>query len=79
MFNYAAKADLKGATGVDKSNLAAKYNFASLKAEVDKMYIDKVKTAPVDLSKLSNVVNNEVIKKTVYNKLVAEVDAIDTR
>ena len=79
MFNYAAKAGLKGATGVNTSNLAAKYNFASLKAEVDKMYIDKVKTAPVDLSKLSNVVNNEVIKKTVYNKLVAEVDAIDTR
>ena len=79
MSNYEAKPDLKGATGVDTSNLPAKYNFASLKAEVDKMYIDKVKTAPVDLSKLSNVVNNEVIKKTVYNKLVAEVDAIDTR
>ena len=33
---------------------------------------------PVDLSKLSNVVKNYVVKKTVYNKLVTKVDNIDT-
>ena len=33
---------------------------------------------PTDLSKLSNVVKNDVVKKTVYNKLVAKVDHIDT-
>ena len=33
--------------------------------------------APVDLSKLSDVVKNNVVKKTVYNKLVAQVDSTD--
>ena len=33
---------------------------------------------PTDLSKLSNVVKNDVVKKSVYNKLVAKVDNIDT-
>ena len=33
---------------------------------------------PVDLSKLSGVVKNDVVKKTVYDKLVAKVNAIDT-
>ena len=51
---------------------------ANLKTEVDKLDIDKLATVPVDLSKLSNVVKNDVIKKTVYNKLVAEVNNIDT-
>ena len=46
-------------------NLASKSDLASLKAEVDKIYIDKQKTVPVDLSKLSNVVS-EVIKKCVW-------------
>ena len=60
--NYATKADLKGATGA-KSNLAAKSDLASLKAKVDKIDVDKLTTVPVDLSKLSNVVNNELVKK----------------
>ena len=76
--NYAIKADLKGAAGVDTSKLAAKSDLASLKAEIDKIDVDKLKIVPVFLSKLSNVVNNEVIKKTVYDKLVAKVDGIDT-
>ena len=59
--NYATKTNLKGATGVDLSNLAGKSDLASLKAEVDKIDIDTLKTAPVDLSKLSNVVSNEVV------------------
>ena len=56
--NYATKVDLKNATGVDTFQLASKSDSASLKAEVDKL-----KPVPADLSKLSNVVNNEVVKK----------------
>ena len=67
---------LKKATGVDTSNLAAKSDLASLKAEVDKIDIDKLKTVPFDLFKLSNVVDNGVVKKTVYAKLAANVNAI---
>ena len=51
---------------------------ANLKTEGDKVDIDKLATVPVDLSKLSNVVKNDVVKKTVYDKLVAKVDNIDT-
>ena len=68
--NYATKADLKNETEVDTSQLASKSDLASLKAEVDKIDVDKLK--------LSNVVNNEVVKKTVYDKLVAKVSNIDT-
>ena len=57
------QADLKGAAGVDTSNLAAKSDLARLKAEVDKIDIGKLKTAHADLSKLSNVVNNYVVIK----------------
>ena len=39
--------------------------------------LKKLKTVPVDLSKLSNVVNNDVVKKTVYDKLVAKINNID--
>ena len=51
---------------------------ASLKTEVDKLDIDKLVPVPVDLSKLSNVVKNDVAKKDGYNKLVTKVDNIDT-
>ena len=78
MSNYITKTDLKGATGIDTSNLALKSNLDNLKAEVDKIVVDKLKTVPVDLSKISNVVNNEVVKKTVYDKLVAKVNNTDT-
>ena len=60
--NYATKTYLKNATGVDTSKLAAKSDLASLKAEIDKIDIDKLKTVPVALSKLSNVVNNVIFK-----------------
>ena len=76
--NYAAKADIKSITHVDTSHFASKTNLANLKNEVDKLDIGKLKTVPVDLSKLSNVVKNEVIKKTEYNKLVNKVNNIDT-
>ena len=51
---------------------------ANLKTEVDKMDTDKLRTVPVDLIKLSNIVKNEVVKKTEYNKLVGKVNNIDT-
>ena len=76
--NYAAKSDLKNATGVDTSKLAEKFDLASLKAEIDKINIDKLKTVPVDLSNLSNAVNSEVVKKFASDKLVAKVNNIAT-
>ena len=76
--NYATKTDTKNATGADTSKLAAKSDFDSLKAEVHKIDVQKLKTAPIDLNKLRNVVNNDVVKKTVYDKLVENVNNIDT-
>ena len=75
--NYARKTDCKDATQVDTSNFAPKTNFASLKAEVDKLDIDKLVPVPVDLSKLSDVLKNGVVKKAVCDKLVAKVNNID--
>ena len=49
-----------------------------LKILVDKLDVDKLVPIPADLSKLSNVVKNEVVKKTEYNKLVTKVNNIDT-
>ena len=51
---------------------------ASLKIEVDKLDINKLAPVPLDLSKLSDVVKNDVVKKTVYDKVVAKVNNIDT-
>ena len=76
--NYATKTDSKIGTGVDTSKLEGKSDLASLKAKVDKIDVDKLKTVPVYLSKLSNVVNNDVAKKSVYYKLVENVNNIDT-
>ena len=76
--NYATKTDLKNVSHVDVSSFALKSNLASLKTEVDKIDADKLKTVPVDLAKLSNVVKNDVVKKTEYNKLATKVDNIDT-
>ena len=76
--NYATKTDLKNVTHVDTSSFALKTNLASLKTEVDKLDIDKLVPVPVDLSKLSDVVKNDVVKKAVYDQLVAKVNNIDT-
>ena len=76
--SYGTKADLSNATGVDTFKLAEKSELAKLKAQVDKIDADKLKTVPVNLRKLNNVVNNDVVKKTVYDKLVAKVNNIDT-
>ena len=76
--NYATNADLKDATGIDTSKVAAKSDLANLKAEIDKLYIEKLVPIPVDLSKLSDVVKNDVVKNTVYDKLVGKINNIDT-
>ena len=68
--NYAKKVDIKNISHVDTSSFALKINLANLKTEVDKLDIDKLAPVPVDLSKLSNAVKNEVIKKTMINLLL---------
>ena len=75
--NYATKIDLKNVTHVDTSSFALKSNLANWSTEFDKLDIDKLVPVPVDLSKLSDVVKNDV-KKTVCDYLVAKVNNIDT-
>ena len=92
--NYATKADLKYATGVDTLDFAKKTDLAHLKSDVDKLDIDKLINVPsnlsnlkskvdkldvdklvsVDLSKLSDVVKNDVIKKYVYNAKIKNIE-----
>ena len=91
MSNYATKKDLDHATGVDTSDLAVEKHFIALKAEVDKLDINKffnvlatlnnlktkrddldvgkLKAVPIDWKKLSDVVDNEVVKNTRFNTL----------
>ena len=73
MSNYAPEPDLKSPTGTDISKFAKKADLASLKSDVDELDTDKLKTIPLHLSKLSNVVENDVVGKTVYDKLVSKV------
>ena len=61
--NYVTITDLKNVTHVDASSFALKTNLANLKTEVDKLDIDKLAPVPVDLSKLSDGVRNDVVKK----------------
>ena len=75
--SYATKTDLKNVTHVDVSSFASKENLDNLKAEVDKLDIDKLTPVPNDLAKLSNAVKKDVVKKAEYNKLVTKVDNID--
>ena len=76
--NCATKTDIKNINHVDTSNFALKTNLANLKTEVDKLDIDKLVPIPADLSKLSNVVKNDVVNKVDCNKLVTKVNNIDT-
>ena len=78
MSNYTTKTDLKIVTHVDVSGFALEINLASLKTEVDQLHIAKLTPVPNDLAKLNNVVKDDVVKKTEYNKLVTEGDNIDT-
>ena len=63
--NYATKADSKKATGVDISKFAKKFDLATLKSNVDKLDIDKLKNVPTNLSNLKIKVD-----KLVFDKLV---------
>ena len=59
--NYATKTDLKNVSHADTSSFELKTNLANLKTEFDKLDIDKLLPVPVDLSKLSDVVKNDVV------------------
>ena len=73
--NYATKDDIKNITHVDVSSFASKTNLAALKTEVDKIDADKLKTVPVDLAKLTNAVENDLVKKTDYNAKVTNIES----
>ena len=72
--NYTTKANMKRATSIDTSTLASKTELTGLKTKVDNLDVYKLMSISVDLSKLSNDVNQDVMKKTMYVK----VNAIDT-
>ena len=67
--NFATKAYIKNISHVDTSSFALKTNLTSLKTEIDKLDIDKFVPVTVDLSKLSDAVKADVVKKTAYDKL----------
>ena len=73
--NYATKKDINDITHVAVSGFASKTNLAAFKTEVDKIDADKLKTVPVDLAKLSNVVKNDAVKKTDYSAKVTSIEA----
>ena len=56
------------------SNFASEINLAALKSEVDKIDVDKLKTACTDLAKLANAVENDLVKKTVSNTKVTSIE-----
>ena len=72
--NYATKADIKNISHFDTSSFSLKKNLANSKTEVDKLDIDILALVSVDLSKLSDVVKNDVIKKTDYNAKITEME-----
>ena len=79
MYNYAAKSKSE----VDELNIERLKKvpsaLISLKSKVDKLDAYKLKHVPVDFKKLSDVADNDVVKKTVYDELVKKVNTIDTR
>ena len=76
--NYATKSDIKNISHVDTRSFSLKTDLANLKTEVDKLDIEKLVPVPVGLIKLSDVAKNDVVQKTVYDKLVEKVNKIDT-
>ena len=73
--NYATKTNLKNVIHVDASTSASKTNLAALNTEVYKIDAHKLKTVPVDLAKLTNAVEHDVVKKTDYNTKVTSIEA----
>ena len=76
--DYATKYYIERATGIDTSLLSKKVDLVGLKSKADKLDVDKLETILPDLSNLSNLVDNNVVKKIVYNELVTKINAIDT-
>ena len=77
MSNYAAIFDANIATGFHTLDFATNAYLFSLKSEVSKLDIDNLKTAPTYLNKLSDAKDNDVVKKTVYDKVVTIGNTID--
>ena len=73
--NYTTKDDVKYITHIDVSSFASKTNLAVLKTEVDKIEEDKLKTVPADLAKVTNAVENDLVKKTDYNTKVTNIES----
>ena len=77
MSNYATKKELEHATGVDTSDLAAKKYFIALKAEVDKLDINKLVNVPTSLNNLETKVDDLNVNKLkpfpVYLKKLRDV------
>ena len=68
---------MKETPGTDTCTLASKTDLVIRKTRVDGLDIDKLKTALADLRKLSNVEDNNICKKTVYDTLSVKVNAIN--
>ena len=77
--NYATKTNLKGVTISFIIMLASKADLFSFKTKLDNLDTHKLKTVPTDLSKLSNIVDNDVVENNVCDKLVIKVTAVDTK
>ena len=75
--DYGTKSDLKNATGFNTSKFAKEADLASLKSDVDRLDIDELESTSIELSKLRNGVENEVVKKTLYEEQVKKVNAIN--
>ena len=88
--NYATKADLKNTTAVDTSKSAKKIDLASLRSNVNKLYIGKLKNVPNNLRNLKSKIDkldvdelvpapldvekNDVVKKDVYNANIKNIE-----
>ena len=77
--NYDTKVDLKGTTGIDKSTWESTTDLTTFNTKSNDWNIDKINTVPTDLNKLSNIVDNDVVKKTVYDKFLIKLNAFDTK
>ena len=66
MFNYATKADLRNATSVDTSKFVKKVDLATLKSDVDKLDIDKLKDVPNNVSNMKSEVDKLDVDKLVF-------------
>ena len=78
LFNNTTKSYFKNAAGIDASKYVEKADLLRLKIKTDKLDIGKLETTSADLSKLENVVKNEVVKETEYNELAKKINAIQT-